>query len=49
MQDIHDEVAEAYRSVYNENSINQLAMRQTMNDETIRIFSERYGLEHKIA
>lgn len=46
MQDIHKEVAQAYKSVYTENGINQKQLKQMISDETIRIFSERYGLEY---
>lgn len=46
MQDIRKEVAQAYKSVYIKNSINQTHSKQMISDEVIRIFSERYGLEY---
>lgn len=46
MQDIRKEVAQAYKSVYTENGINQTQSKQMISDEVIRIFSERYGLEY---
>ena len=46
MQDIHKKVAQAYKSVYTENGINQTMSKQMISDEVIRMFSERYGLEY---